>query len=151
MRGGKNALNTMQNWLSLSSNWKHHWCNTARVGPHFSSDGFDHFFDLYLVPGCSVADWQAAALFGNRKNIKTLSWGLPCEHCTGCSIILGVPHRVLAHTTQYSPEQLPNMGVSAVPAGAVDAAPLQGWDYKSARPGCPTPLDLGTAKNYGHI
>ena len=36
--GRRNALNNILNWLSLSSNWKHCWCNTARVGPRFSSN-----------------------------------------------------------------------------------------------------------------
>lgn len=109
------------------------------------------FFDLCLVPDHSLSDWQAAALFGNRKNVRTLSWGMPSEHCMGYSIILGVPGRALDHTMWYSSKQAPNMGVGAVPAGPVDAALLQGWHDNSVRPGCPILLDLGTAKKHGYI
>lgn len=63
IKGGKNALNNIQSWLSLSSIWKYHWCTSASIRPWFSSNGFGHSWPLI----CS-------RLFPSRPTCYSFTW-----------------------------------------------------------------------------
>lgn len=148
--GRRNALNSIQNWHSLISNWKHCWCNTAELGLGFPQMGLAILWPLpcsrpssFRSTGCSFI-WRSKEHQGTflRDGLCSLSEMLNCFKSPWQG--LGPNQAMLSQTSPTTWD----LRCSGRHCGC---SPTLGVDTTSAGPGCPMPLDLGANNVHGHV